>query len=86
MEKQDAAAAGAASAEAGGALDDLSSREAEILELLAERFTNKGIAARLRISSATVKRHTANIYLKLDVHDRRQAATRARERGLLATA
>ncbi len=79
----------AATAFAGGdgvVVDDLSPREAEILELLAERFTNKEIAARLRISSATVKRHAANIYLKLHVHDRRQAVTQAREMRLLATA
>ncbi|MCP3963802.1 MAG: AAA family ATPase [bacterium] len=67
-------------------LDGLSPRELEILELLAERFTNKEVGARLRISSSTVKRHTANIYLKLQVHDRRQAVTRAREMRLLATA
>ena len=35
------------------------------------------IADRLSISSETVRRHTANIYQKLDVHDRRQAVERA---------
>ncbi|GAB6909718.1 Transcriptional regulatory protein LiaR (fragment) [Desulfosarcina cetonica] len=45
--------------------------------LLAERLSNKEIADRLFISPITVKRHTANIYRKLNVHSRRQAVVEA---------
>ena len=61
----------------------LSDREAEILALLADRLTNKEIAERLSITPETVKRHTANIYQKLDVHGRREAVERARSLGVL---
>ncbi|MCB0253690.1 MAG: hypothetical protein KDI55_08175, partial [Anaerolineae bacterium] len=45
-------------------IEPLTSREMEVLELLTERLSAKEIAARLVISDRTVKRHTANIYLK----------------------
>ena len=64
-------------------LEPLSSRELEILALLAARDSNKEIAARLFIAPATVKRHTLSIYRKLEVNDRRQAVARATELGLL---
>jgi LuxR family maltose regulon positive regulatory protein len=64
-------------------IETLSEREQEVLNLLAERLTNDEIAQRLVISLATVKSHTAHIYAKLDVGDRRAAVARARSIGLL---
>jgi len=56
---------------------ELSNREIDVLELLAARLSNKEIAERLHVTSETVKTHTRNIYLKLDVHGRRQAVSKA---------
>lgn len=61
----------------------LSNREVDVLLLLIERLTNKEIAKRLTISPMTVKTHTANIYRKLKVSNRRQAVHRAIKLGLL---
>jgi pimeloyl-ACP methyl ester carboxylesterase/DNA-binding CsgD family transcriptional regulator len=55
-------------------LDNLSKREREVLVLVAEGLSNPGIAARLRVSNHTVKRHVANILLKLDLPTRTAAA------------
>ncbi len=67
-------------------IEPLTEREQEVLTLLAERLTNDEIAQRLVISLATVKSHTAHIYAKLDVGDRRAAVARARHTGLLPPA
>jgi DNA-binding NarL/FixJ family response regulator len=56
--------------------DQLSSRETEILALLAEGFANKEIASRLGISSATVRTHLMHIYEKLHVRCRTEAAAK----------
>lgn len=61
----------------------LTPREMEILELLGNRLTNKEIAAQLYISPLTVKRHTVNIYRKMNVNGRRRAVLKARELGIL---
>jgi len=61
----------------------LSDREQEVLQLVAERLTNKEIGERLRISPLTVKRHTINIYAKLGVASRREAIERAMAEGLV---
>lgn len=61
---------------------DLTEREREILSLIARGETNNQIAERLTISMKTVRNHVANIYSKLQVADRAQAAIRAREAGL----
>ena len=67
-------------------LETLTWREAEVLDLLAARLSNKKIAARLGISTETVKQHATNIYQKLQVSGRRAAVSRARALGLLAHA
>ena len=58
-------------------------RESEILELLAQRMSNKEISRRLGISLSTVKNHVHRILEKLDVHRRRDALRRAHELGLV---
>ncbi len=63
--------------------DALSERELEVLTLIAQGETNRGAAARLFISEATVKTHLLHIYTKLDVNDRAAAVAAAYERGLL---
>jgi DNA-binding NarL/FixJ family response regulator len=65
------------------AQDALSDRELEVLGLIAQGETNRGTAARLFISEATVKTHLLHIYAKLDVNDRAAAVATAYERGLL---
>jgi DNA-binding NarL/FixJ family response regulator len=62
---------------------DLSPRETEVLELLAQGLRNAQIAKRLVISDKTVKTHLQHIYDKLDVGSRTEAVARARERGVL---
>ena len=61
----------------------LSKRETELLRLVADGCSNKEIAASLVISIGTVKRHTGNIFHKLDVKNRTEAIARARELRLL---
>lgn len=61
----------------------LSTRELEVLRLLAAGATSQEIADELFLSVGTVKKHTENIYSKLDVHKRTLAVNRAQELGLL---
>ena len=61
----------------------LTPRETEIVRLIATGMANREIADDLFISTATVKRHVANIYGKLDVRNRTEAAARVRVLGLL---
>jgi LuxR family maltose regulon positive regulatory protein len=61
----------------------LTNRKIEVLRMLQERLSNKEIAARLFVSTETVKKHTLNLYRKLHAHGRRQAVATARHRGLL---
>jgi DNA-binding NarL/FixJ family response regulator len=61
---------------------DLSSREREILALLALGYKNAEIADRLVISPKTVRNYVSNIISKLQVADRAQAILRARDAGL----
>jgi RNA polymerase sigma factor (sigma-70 family) len=61
---------------------ELTEREREILTLIARGKTNAEIAEELTISLKTVRNHVSNIYSKLQVADRTQAAIRAREAGL----
>jgi DNA-binding NarL/FixJ family response regulator len=64
------------------AFPELTSREAEVLDLIARGMSNREIARRLYLSPKTVRNHTSNIFLKLRVADRAQAIVRAREAGL----
>ena len=57
--------------------DSLTKREIEVLELLAEGLFNKEIAYTLNISEKTVKNHVSNIFKKINVSDRTQAAVYA---------
>lgn len=61
---------------------DLTDREHEVLDLIAEGRTNTSIASRLGISEKTVRNHVSNIFAKLAVADRAQAIVRARQAGL----
>ena len=61
----------------------LTKREIQILELLAKELSNKQIADQLFIAPATVKRHSENIYHKLDVPGRHRAVTKAKGLGLI---
>lgn len=54
--------------------NNLTSREIEVLELIAEGMINREIAQKLFISEKTVKNHISNIFKKLNVSDRTQAA------------
>jgi len=61
---------------------ELSDREREILDLIAQGHKNPEIAKRLYLSPKTVRNHVSNILSKLQVVDRTQAIIRAREAGL----
>jgi DNA-binding NarL/FixJ family response regulator len=63
-------------------IEGLTARESEILSLIAQGNRNPQIAERLFISERTVGNHISNIFRKLHVNDRTQAAIRAREAGL----
>ena len=64
-------------------VEPLTERECEVLALLAQRLSNKEIGQALVISPQTVKRHTVNIYQKLQVGGRREAVANAIRIGLL---
>jgi LuxR family maltose regulon positive regulatory protein len=63
--------------------ESLTNRELEVLALLAAGLTNREIADRLVLSSQTVKKHAGNIYGKLGVRSRTEAAAKARTLRLL---
>lgn len=62
---------------------DLTDREITVLRLVAEGKTNKEIANDLDLSEKTVKNHVRNIFQKLHVYDRTQAAIHAIRKGLI---
>jgi DNA-binding NarL/FixJ family response regulator len=64
------------------AFPELSVREVEILDLIAQGHSNAKIAARLYLSPKTVGNHISHIFTKLQVADRAHAIIRAREAGL----
>jgi DNA-binding NarL/FixJ family response regulator len=61
---------------------ELTDREREILNLIAQGRDNAAIAQQLVISLKTVRNHVSNIFSKLQVADRAQAIVRAREAGM----
>jgi DNA-binding CsgD family transcriptional regulator len=61
----------------------LSPRELEVLQLMADGLSNQEIAARLFVSLNTIKTHTGNIFVKLDVRRRTQAVEQARKLNLI---
>jgi DNA-binding NarL/FixJ family response regulator len=61
---------------------ELTPREREILELIAQGLTNSAIAERFVISPKTVRNQVSNIFSKLRVRDRAQAVVKAREAGM----
>jgi DNA-binding NarL/FixJ family response regulator len=63
---------------------DLTARELEILQLVAEGLSNSEMARRLWVTEQTVKFHLSNIYRKLDVSNRTQASRWAQVNGLLS--
>ncbi|MCI9129715.1 MAG: response regulator transcription factor [Eggerthellaceae bacterium] len=75
--------AASGSGEAEGALDVLSGREREILQLVARGKDNAAIAEELFISPATVKTHLARMMGKTGTHDRAQLVILAYESGLV---
>lgn len=64
------------------AFPELTEREREVLNLLAQGYTNAEIARDLVLSVKTVRNHVSNIFNKLQVADRAQAIIRARDAGL----
>jgi len=64
------------------AFPELTEREREILELIAQGHHNPEIASRLVLSPSTVRNYVSSIFSKLQVADRAQAIIRARDAGL----
>jgi len=62
----------------------LSTRECEVLQLMAEGLSNQEIAARLFVSLNTIKTHSSRIFEKLDVRRRTQAVEKARRLKVIA--
>lgn len=68
---------------AEGRRDGLTSREVEVIELLARGLTHRQIALRLGITDKTARNHMANVYEKLEIHGRAQAVLYAVREGLV---
>jgi pimeloyl-ACP methyl ester carboxylesterase/DNA-binding CsgD family transcriptional regulator len=67
---------------AGGSFPELTTREREVLELIAQGLDNAQIAARLELSEKTVRNNITHIFDKIQVENRSQAIVMAREAGL----
>jgi DNA-binding NarL/FixJ family response regulator len=63
---------------------DISKRELEVLELMAAGFSNQEIADKLFLSLNTVKSHSSNLFIKLDVKRRTQAIQKGKNLGLIS--
>jgi DNA-binding CsgD family transcriptional regulator len=72
-----------ASASGNDVMETMTKRELEIAALLVQRLSNKEIADKLYISPEIVKGHVYNIYQKLNVSTRREAAAKVSALGIL---
>jgi LuxR family maltose regulon positive regulatory protein len=79
---QASAAADTRPAARNGLIDELSSRELDVLRLLRSDLSGPEIARELHVSMNTLRTHTKNIYTKLGATSRREAIRRATEHGL----
>jgi len=61
----------------------ISKRELEVLQLMADGFSNAEIAARLFVSLNTIKTHASNLFMKLDASRRTQAIEKAKSLSLI---
>jgi LuxR family maltose regulon positive regulatory protein len=68
---------------APGLVDPLTSRELEVLEMLAAGTSNQAIASQLVVTLDTVKKHVSHVLSKLGAANRTEAVARARELGLI---
>jgi DNA-binding NarL/FixJ family response regulator len=66
-----------------GGPDELTPREMDVLQLLAQGLSNRKIAAQLSINERTVKYHVSAILAKLEAANRTEAVMRAYERSLV---
>lgn len=74
---------GTSDSQPSGLIEPLSDREVEVLHLIALGQTNEEIARQLVVARGTIKAHAASIYRKLDVANRTEAVTRARQLGII---
>jgi DNA-binding NarL/FixJ family response regulator len=72
-----------AAGQGGAEPEPITTREREVLRLLAAGYSNREIAKALFVAEGTVKNHVSNILTKLGVRDRTRAALKAAERGYL---
>ena len=62
---------------------NLSTREYEVLQLLAQGYSNAEIAERLFLSLSTIKTHVSNLFVKMDVKSRTQALEKAKRLNII---
>jgi len=68
----------------GEIIEALTSREIEIMQLVAQGFSNREIAVRLHLSLSTIKVHIYNIFRKLNVNNRTQAVAKAQTLSIIS--
>jgi LuxR family transcriptional regulator, maltose regulon positive regulatory protein len=66
-----------------GLVDQLTSRELEVLTMLAAGKSNQAIARQLVVTLDTIKKHVSHVLAKLGAANRTEAVARARELGLI---